>query len=390
MASRIIAASRPRITHVVRQFWPQQGGLEESVRQLCRALADDFDADFDVVTLDRTFSDGARHPASDRIDGIAVQRIPYRGSTRYPFAPGVLAATAGADLIHVHAVDFFFDALALARLLRRVPMVASTHGGFFHTRFASHLKQVYFATATRAATHAYDLIGASSIADAELFQPIAGDKVQVIENGVDIAKWVGAGSRDFAPVMIAFGRWSSNKNLGALFPLLRKLRAKQPEARPGWRLIIAGTAHDVTRADLVGWAAAAGVADAVEIHDSPDTAALGRLIGRASFFISSSDYEGFGIAAIEALSAGLVPLLSDIPNYRVFIDRAGIGAILGHDPASTVEKLAQAVAADPGQARARAMAAAARYDWPAVAARWGGVYATALARRKGALVRAGA
>jgi len=46
MKAQTIAAGRPRVTHVVRQFWPQRGGLEESVRQLCRALADDFDADF--------------------------------------------------------------------------------------------------------------------------------------------------------------------------------------------------------------------------------------------------------------------------------------------------------------------------------------------------------
>ena len=383
------AARRPRITHVVRQFWPQQGGLEESVRQLCTALRRDCDLDVDVVTLDRTFSDGASHSPRDSVEGIPVRRIGYHGSQRYPLAPAFLAATAHADLLHVHAIDFFFDGLAAARPFRAIPMVASTHGGFFHTAFAARLKLLYFTTVTRASARAYDVIGASSIADAERFRPIAGDRVAVIENGVDIAKWAGAGSRDFAPVMIAIGRWSSNKNMAALFPLLAALRRR----RPGWRLLIAGKAYDVTRDALEGWAAAAGVADAVEIHDAPDIPALGALIGRASFLVSLSAYEGFGLSVVEGLSAGLVPILSDIANYRVFIDRAGVGAIVpapAETAADMVERLAVQVAVAPAAARRAAMAAAARYDWLSVAARWHGVYRDVLARRQRGALRAAA
>jgi alpha-1,3-mannosyltransferase len=389
MSHHSSSAARPRITHVVRQFWPQHGGLEESVRQLCVTLQRDFDVDVDVVTLDRTFSDGQTHPATDSIDGIPIRRIGYWGSTRYPLAPDFLKATAGADLIHVHAIDFFFDSLALTRSFRATPLVASTHGGFFHTRFAAGLKKVYFATATRAACRAYDVIGASSVADAERFRSIAGDRVEVIENGVDISKWADAAAPDFVPVMIAFGRWSSNKNMAALFLLLRELRRH----RPDWRLLIAGKAHDVSRADLDGWAMAAGVADAVEIHDSPDTAVLGQLIGRASFFVSLSDYEGFGISVVEGLSAGLLPILSDIANYRIFIERAGVGVIVGSDAAAAaavVTGLATRVAAGAGAHRRRAIAAAERYQWSAVAARWNIAYAGALARRQGEIDRAAA
>jgi alpha-1,3-mannosyltransferase len=387
MAMRSTVTARPRITHVVRQFWPQKGGLEESVLQLCKTLRRDFNVDIDVVTLDRTFSDGVSHPRTDTIEGIPVRRIGFRGSNRYPLAPDILNATSGADVIHVHAIDFFFDALALARPLRNIPMVASTHGGFFHTHFAARLKKVYFATATRAACRAYDLVGASSIADAERFRAIAGDRVEVIENGVDITKWAGASSRDFAPVMIAIGRWSSNKNLAALFPLLRELR----RTRPDWRLLIAGKAYDVSREDLDEWANAQGVSDAVEIHDSPDDAALGQLIGRASFFVSLSDYEGFGISVVEGLSAGLVPILSEIANYRHFVDRAGIGENVGSDPAVAARKvdlLAARVEADHPLFRHRAIQAAARYEWSAVAARWDSVYASALAGKNKGLIRA--
>ncbi len=352
------------------------------MRHLCSTLRAHCDVDVDIVTLDRTFSDGVVHAARDSVDGISVRRIPYHGSNRYPIAPEFLAATAQADLLHVHAIDFFFDALALVQPFRGIPMVASTHGGFFHTSFARRLKSVYFNTVTRAACRAYDVIGASSIADGDRFGRIAGDRVQIIENGVDVGKWARAGAVSSVPVMIVIGRWSSNKNLMALFPVLRELRRTNSE----WRLLVAGSAHDVSRSDLEGWARAADVTDAVEVHEAPSTAALRQLIGRASYLVSLSSYEGFGLSVVEGMSAGLVPILSGIANYRLFIERAGIGVIVSADPvraAAQIRALAVTVSANPAYHREKAIEAAARYDWPAVAERWRGVYATALARRSG-------
>ncbi|MGO8586944.1 glycosyltransferase, partial [Rhizobium ruizarguesonis] len=68
------------------------------------------------------------------IDGIEVVRIPWSGTSRYPLAPQVFRHLADADLVHVHAIYFFFDALAWGRLLHGRPMIVTTHGGLFHTR----------------------------------------------------------------------------------------------------------------------------------------------------------------------------------------------------------------------------------------------------------------
>ena len=103
---------QPLVTHVVRQFLPNRGGLEDVVANLCRQLPP-LGYRTRVVTLDRLFVDPETVlPAQETIEGIEVVRIPWRGSNRYPIAPQVFQHLADADLIHVHAVDFFFDALA--------------------------------------------------------------------------------------------------------------------------------------------------------------------------------------------------------------------------------------------------------------------------------------
>lgn len=137
------------VVHVVRQFRPSVGGLEDAVISLVRnQRAAGVDAR--VVTLDRIFIDLPRRlPRSGVVDGIPVTRLRWRGSTRYPVAPGVLRAVRGADLIHVHAVDFFFDYLAATWPLHGKPMVATTHGGFFHTDRRARFKRLWFNIVTR-------------------------------------------------------------------------------------------------------------------------------------------------------------------------------------------------------------------------------------------------
>ena len=135
------------IVHVVRQFHPGVGGLETVVLELASAQVK------------------RRTPRSRRDPGPAVRRNqagkncpPPRPSTasrsfaflisarsRYPIAPSVLRHIKDADLVHVHAIDFFFDYLAWTKPLHGRTLVVSTHGGFFHTPYAARLKRVWFA-----------------------------------------------------------------------------------------------------------------------------------------------------------------------------------------------------------------------------------------------------
>lgn len=189
-----------KVVHVVRQFHPSIGGMEEVVLNVARQHQATSADTVEVVTLDRVFTDpGAQLAQQETYQGLPIRRIGYRGSSRYPLAPSVLSAIRSADLVHLHGIDFFYDYLALTRPLHGKPMVVSTHGGFFHTAYASRMKQLWFQTLTRTSALAYARVIATSENDGELFAKVVSPaRLRVIENGVDVEKYAGRAQRRWA------------------------------------------------------------------------------------------------------------------------------------------------------------------------------------------------
>lgn len=366
-----------KVVHVVRQYLPSVGGMEEVVRSLADHQLAGGRYQPSVLTLNRVFrTGGAVLPAHQNIGGVPVQRLGYGGSERYPLCPQVALKLHQADLVHVHGIDFFFDYLALLHPLMGKPLVASTHGGFFHSGYAKRLKALYFHTVTRVSALAYRKVIATSENDGALFSAVVRPhQLTVIENGVDIHKFQGAASAALRPVMIYFGRWSVNKGLLECLDLLSALRMQQPETP--WQLLIAGREYDLDASALRNYAQAHGVGDCVTLCPNPDNAELRRLIAQASYFLCLSHHEGFGIAPIEAISAGLVPLLSPIPPFARLFKATGAGALL--DAGTPTLQAAQVTRLharlELGAFRSGAYLAALReaierYSWTGVAARY--------------------
>ena len=358
---------------MVRQFLPNRGGLEDVVANLCRAQLR-LGLRPSVVTLNRLFVAPDRLlPAREVIDGIPVTRIPFRGSSRYPLAPSVFAHLGEADIVHVHAIDFFFDALAFGRLLHGKRLVATTHGGFFHSGDYASLKALWFRSVTRLSAHAYRGLAACSAADAARFRTIAGDRVMLIENGVDIAKFAGAASPVPRRRLVSIGRFSKNKRPDRLIATMRELASRNPD----WHLDLIGVASDWTEPALRAAIAEAGMESHVSLHLGLGDDEVRRLLGQASLFVSASEFEGFGLVLIEALSAGLVPvvhpnaafagLASELPAVRLadFAQPVAAADAIG----AAYDALCAAGGLDPGVA-----AQIGHYSWDDVARRYLGLY----------------
>lgn len=363
-----------RVLHVVRQFHPSVGGLEGVVHNLSveqrRA-----GIEADVLTLNRDFRDVRdRLPESDVVDGVPVQRIGYVGSIRYSIAPKVLSRLKPYDLIHVHGVDFFCDYLALTAPIHRKPLVLTTHGGFFHTDFARKLKHIYFHTVTRCALKNYKRVFACSASDAETFRAIAKDRVKHIDNGVDIEKFAAASSPVFKHSFVCFGRIASHKGLERAIDTLEILRTRFPEAE----LRIIGNDADGTLPRLRAKYAPLLREGSVKIKTGLSDESIARSLKECSFFISASEYEGFGLALVEALSAGLVPIVNQIPSFEQIVAAAEVGHVVDFsDPARAAREITPIIeetGAQYAQLQARAMTSVKPYGWQGVEQRFRSEY----------------
>ncbi|MEO8154200.1 MAG: glycosyltransferase family 4 protein [Rhizobacter sp.] len=352
-----------KVVHVVRQYLPSRGGMEDVVFNIARMQQELHGHRPSIVTLDRVFRQPEALPVSEVLDGIPVHRLSYRGSERYPLFPAVLRHLGDADVVHVHGIDFAFDYLSLTRWWHRKPMVACTHGGFFHTSFAQRAKKLFFHSVTRCTARGYHRILASSANDGEVFrQVVPGDRVRVIENGVDIDKFAGASSPTLQPTLIYIGRWSSNKGLPRTLDLLAALRLIDP----AWRLIVAGREYDLDRHALTQLALDKGVGDAVTLLPNPDNDAMRAAMGQASYSVCLSRHEGFGLAAIEAMSAGLVPVLSAIPPFERLSAQTQVPLIVAEDADDAAAALAQhhqQLSRRHSAVRAQAQLSAQAYSW---------------------------
>ena len=363
-----------RIVQVIRQFPPGVGGLEEVVAQLSEAQTK-AGHDVRVVTLDRIFADpGTPLAPRDEWMGAEVVRIPWRGSTRYPLAPSVLSHIRDADIVHVHAIDFFFDFLALARPLHRKPMVATTHGGIFHTQDQARLKRLWFSTVTRASARAYDAIVACSESDLETFRAISAENLSLIENGVDIGKFAGRASPTPVRRLVAIGRFSVNKRHDRLLDAMAELGRRDGD----WRLDIVGAESDWTAARLAQEISARGLDERVRVHVRPSNAETAEILGQASLFVSASEYEGFGLSLIEAASAGLAIVAEGNAAFRAFAaGNPDIALTDFSEPSRAADAIVaafDALSASPHAFRARVTAAAQPYAWPGVAQRYLDLY----------------
>ena len=377
--SPMLAAQRaPLIVHITRQFAPSRGGLEDVVANLCRNLVSR-GFRIRIVTLDRVFTAPQTVLAArEVIDGIEIVRIPWKGSTRYPLAPQVFRHLSDADLVHVHAMDFFFDALPFTRLLHGKPLVATTHGGFFHTRKFASLKKLWFQTITRMSAAGYRRIVCCSASDAALLAQVAPERLTVIENGANIGKFHDRAASTPQRRIVTIGRFSVNKRIERLIAMMPALIARHP----GWSLDIVGAPYDLNGELLSRHARELGVAGHVRVHENIPDEAVADLIGQATFFASASEYEGFGIVAIEAMSAGLVPVLQPNDAYRILADRHDVIRLTDFsapEAAATLFESAYAgLAADGPALRAAAIAQAEAYSWNGVTSRYVDVYEQAL------------
>lgn len=286
------------VLHICTDFWPSTGGIERFVLDLA-THSRSVGIKASVLCLNRVKSYPQRLADKDVISEVEVTRIPFIDLKFYKPSFLPLALLARHDILHVHCVGAQLDFSVLTKALHRRPIVLSTHGGLFHTEALLRIKQLYFFRLQRLVMPYVDAVAACSKTDARLFERIS-NRVTLIENAVDVEAYLAIEREEVRGRCLYVGRLSDNKGIPKL------LRAFAVAARHGalFELRLIGRNEGDNRVRYEQLANELGLQDRVTFVGEVNQAELLREYQQAEIFVSASEYEGFGLAAIEAKAAG--------------------------------------------------------------------------------------
>ena len=362
-----------KILQLTRQFLPAQGGMESVVEGLSGALQRNGHT-VQVATLRLLFATGVVAPPESVEGGLNVRRMGHWGSRRYPVAPAALRAIRGYDLVHIHAIDFFVDYLSSLRWLHRIPLVVSTHGGFFHTQRARAFKEMYFRTVTRQSLGGVEAVVCVSQHDCEVFSKIVPpERIRVIENGANIDRFWNLKKKIEPGLLVGVSRLAENKHIPKVLEAMARLKNRFPGIRLEWvgadfEGLLPALEHRVAELGLSGRVRFLGGVSDVELY---------RLLERAQLFVSASSYEGFGLSTIEAMSAATVPVVTSVGAHPVVVRDGVTGFLTDANATGLAAQLERALSlpeerlAQIGEA---ARMATKRFSWSEIAPRYEQLY----------------
>lgn len=370
----------PKILHIVRQYIPSVGGLEEHVQNLVRLQSEQ--GPVFLLTFNRIFGKPGKLPSIERHGRVVVIRVPLVGYRR-AFLPLVSRALINRfDLVHVHGLDQWADLVSLLRRRGGPPFVVTTHGLFFHTERQRRLKALYFSAISRRSLSNAAHVFAVSRNDQARLREIGIESIHV-RNPVTPFDCEYRGGSD----LIYVGRFSENKNLTKLIPFAAELR------RRGWshKLHIVGEGDDRIRRLLEASIAFHGLEDIAILHGYVERDAVAALLPRCGYAVSASRYEGYGMAMVEAMSAGLLPVMHPNSGFRELNNECPCGLLVDFEnpERAAADFLEWQSTATEGH-RTRARSHALGQSWRALATLLEGHYAESLDHARPAVPSAGA
>jgi glycosyltransferase involved in cell wall biosynthesis len=269
------------------------------------------------------------------------------------------------------APDVFFAPAYTVPLGATMPLAVTIHDISFvaHPEWFRAGEGMRRRWLTRRAAHTASVVFTDSEfsrREIEAHLSVPSSRIKVISPGVTCPTRAASGDRPREPLVLFVGSLFNRRRL----PDLIEAFAVATEDLPDARLTIVGDDRTWPRQDLAAVAAACGVDARTEFRRYIPDDALGGLYSRASVFAFLSEYEGFGLTPLEALCAGVPPVVADTAVAReVYGDAAAFV------PSRDVRLAAAAIRrflVDPAAARPLLDASAAilaRYSWDTAADR---------------------
>jgi len=308
-----------RILHATDTFGPTLGGIEVMVHQLASAQAH---AGHDVTVLTRT--PGPDTPPAPGVAGVCRRPEQLDRLLR------------GADVVHGHVSAWSPLALRAVGSAARedVPAVATVHSMWGAAWPAFRAGAVLGGWTGRRVQWA----AVSDAAARPVRRALRERDVLVVPNAVDTAFWAPRGPSDprSEVTVVAVGRMHRRKRPLRLVSVLEQARVRVPDATSIRAVVVgdgpqhAAFCREVAARGMQSWVQAPGDLSHHQIRG---------LYDEADVFVAPATLESFGIAALEARTAGLVVLAREHTGVGTFVDH-GVDGLLSRSDAEMAEQLA--------------------------------------------------
>ncbi|MGC9210418.1 MAG: glycosyltransferase family 4 protein [Acidilobus sp.] len=337
-----------RIALVSDWFLPRVGGVEVSIRELAAELGRQGMEVF-VITTSRGENDG-RGPLESS-EEYTVYRAPSLlngpdGVTVDPLAVArslLFIKRNAFDLVHSHGVSSTLSLLTsmIAAGGTGVPTILTNHSLLSDSLVwpASYLLR-YALRWPRALT------GVSRAAARDI-ERISGRKASVTPNCINVRAWIESArplELEGDPTIIITSRLSRRKNPLEIAMVAEELVKRMPRARLyviGDGLLGPELKRQLSYRGLGGYVKLLGVRPREEVAG---------LIASADFFVLTSRRESFGLAVLESMALGTVPIVYESPGVTDLVLN-GVNGFIVNDPKSLVERLQEAYETDGLYAR---------------------------------------
>ncbi|MES1999798.1 MAG: glycosyltransferase [Pseudomonadota bacterium] len=227
-----------------------------------------------------------------------------------------------------------YAATLLGRWLR-VPVTITLRGTEVpHAR--NPTLRLHLVSALQAATRVFSV--SQSLRQHAISLGIAGDKVRVVGNGVDIAKFhpvdrtqarAQLGIAADVPVLISVGGLVERKGFHRVIACLPELIVRYPQLQ---LLIVGGaSAEGDMRPELEQQVAELGVQAHVRFLGILPAASLKWPLSAADVFVLSTRNEGWANVFLEAMACGLPVISTDVGGNAEVVCRAELGTIVPFD-----------------------------------------------------------
>lgn len=307
-----------RIFQVINHFGLDRGGAERLARGLHTGLLDR-GVDAHIVALEECPSDGLIGASS-----LGLPRA-YDPRAALRLWRHLAPMLQPGDLVHAHLFPANAHVGWLRRLGRlRVPCVFTEHNTWNRRR--EHKAGRYLDRSIYPAfTRVFAISTATEQALVTAYPELAG-RTEVVVNGAQL-RFDTPPEREIVPepLILSVGRLAGAKNYDTA------LRALAQIADQRFRYAILGDGPE--RESLVALAAELSLAERVEFVGH--VADIAPWLRRADVFLMPSRWDGFGLAAVEAMNAALPVVASDVPGLADVVS-TDCGRLVDPDDAGSI------------------------------------------------------